>query len=52
MSAGSVAAYAKFLLLFLYSLQDVLPKVRSFAFPATWVRSAVTLMNTRWRKGH
>jgi uncharacterized protein with von Willebrand factor type A (vWA) domain len=30
--SGSVAAYAKFMLLFLYSLQDVLPKVRSFAF--------------------
>jgi uncharacterized protein with von Willebrand factor type A (vWA) domain len=30
--SGSVAAYAKFLLMFLYSLQDVLPKVRSFAF--------------------
>jgi len=30
--SGSVAAYAKFLLLFIYSLQDVLPKVRSFAF--------------------
>ena len=30
--SGSVAAYAKFLLLFLYSLQDVLPRVRSFAF--------------------
>lgn len=30
--SGSVAAYAKFLLLFLYSLQDILPKVRSFAF--------------------
>ncbi|MFT6274597.1 MAG: hypothetical protein ACJAZ0_000686 [Halioglobus sp.] len=30
--SGSVASYAKFLLLFLYSLQDVLPKVRSFAF--------------------
>jgi uncharacterized protein with von Willebrand factor type A (vWA) domain len=30
--SGSVAAYAKFLLLFLYSVQDVLPKVRSFAF--------------------
>jgi len=30
--SGSVAAYSKFLLLFLYSLQDVLPKVRSFAF--------------------
>jgi uncharacterized protein with von Willebrand factor type A (vWA) domain len=30
--SGSVAAYSKFLLLFLYSLQDILPKVRSFAF--------------------
>ncbi len=30
--SGSVAAYTKFFLLFLYSLQDVLPKVRSFAF--------------------
>lgn len=30
--SGSVAAYAKFLLLFLYSLQDTLPRVRSFAF--------------------
>lgn len=30
--SGSVAAYAKFLLLFLYSLHDILPKVRSFAF--------------------
>lgn len=30
--SGSVAAYARFLLLFLYSLQDVLPRVRSFAF--------------------
>ena len=30
--SGSVAAYAKFLLFFLYSLQVVLPKVRSFAF--------------------
>jgi uncharacterized protein with von Willebrand factor type A (vWA) domain len=30
--SGSVAAHARFLLLFLYSLQDVLPRVRSFAF--------------------
>jgi len=30
--SGSVAAYAKFLLMFLYSLYDVLPRVRSFAF--------------------
>ncbi len=30
--SGSVAAYARFLLMFLHCLQDVLPKVRSFAF--------------------
>lgn len=30
--SGSVAAYAKFLLIFLYSLQHVLPRMRSFAF--------------------
>lgn len=30
--SGSVAAYARFLLMFLYSLQEVLPRVRSYAF--------------------
>jgi len=30
--SGSVAAVARFLLMFLYSLQEVLPDVRSFAF--------------------
>lgn len=30
--SGSVSAYARFLLLFLYSLGDVLPRVRSFVF--------------------
>jgi len=30
--SGSVASVARFLLLFLYSLNEVLPKVRSFAF--------------------
>ena len=30
--SGSVAAHAKFLLLFLYSLSDVLPEIRSFVF--------------------
>lgn len=30
--SGSVAAYAKFLLMLLYYLQDVLPRTRSFAF--------------------
>lgn len=58
--SGSVAAYAKFLLLFLYSLQDVLPKVRSFAFSSHLgevsdyfnnhpVEKAVELIN--WRYG-
>ena len=32
--SGSVAAYAKFLLMFLYALQDLLPRTRSFAFSA------------------
>lgn len=30
--SGSVSAYARFMLMFLYSLEEVLPKVRSFAF--------------------
>lgn len=30
--SGSVAAYARFMLMFLYSLEEVMPKVRSFAF--------------------
>lgn len=30
--SGSVSAYARFLLMFLYSLGEVLPKVRAFAF--------------------
>jgi uncharacterized protein with von Willebrand factor type A (vWA) domain len=30
--SGSVSAYAKFLLMLLYYLQDVLPRTRSFAF--------------------
>jgi uncharacterized protein with von Willebrand factor type A (vWA) domain len=30
--SGSVSAYSRFLLLFLYSLNDVLPRVRSFVF--------------------
>jgi len=31
-ASGSVANYARFMLMFLYSLKEVLPKVRSFAF--------------------
>lgn len=30
--SGSVSAYARFMLMFLYSLEEVLPRVRSFAF--------------------
>ena len=30
--SGSVASYAKFLLMFLYAVQDVLPRTRTFAF--------------------
>jgi uncharacterized protein len=30
--SGSVASYAQFMLMFLYSLEEVLPNVRSFAF--------------------
>ena len=30
--SGSVSNYARFMLMFLYSLEEVLPKVRSFAF--------------------
>ncbi|GLQ06677.1 VWA domain-containing protein [Sneathiella chinensis] len=33
--SGSVATVSRFLLLFLYSLNEVLPKVRSFAFSGT-----------------
>lgn len=58
--SGSVAAYAKFLLLFLYSLQDILPRVRSFAFSSRLgevsdlfrdypVERAIELVN--WRYG-
>lgn len=58
--SGSVAAYATFLLLFLYSLQDILPRVRSFAFSSRLgevsdlfrehsVQRAIELVN--WRYG-
>ncbi len=30
--SGSVASYARFMLMFLYSLEEVMPKVRAFAF--------------------
>ncbi len=57
--SGSVSRTARFLLLFLYSLQDVLPRVRSFVFASDLaevtssfsqldIESAITdIMNTR-----
>lgn len=38
--SGSVAAYARFLLLFLYSLNELIPKIRSFAFTNTLVETS------------
>ena len=35
--SGSVCRVARFLLLFLYSLQDVMPKVRSFVFASDMI---------------
>ncbi len=35
--SGSVSSIARFLLLFLYSLQDVMPKVRSFVFASDMI---------------
>ena len=35
--SGSVSAVARFLLLFVYSLQDVMPKVRSFVFASDMI---------------
>lgn len=44
--SGSVANVARFLLMFLYSLQEVLPKVRAYAF-AGELREVTTLFETR-----
>lgn len=44
--SGSVANVARFLLMFLYSLQQVLPKVRAYAF-AGELREVTTLFETR-----
>ncbi len=60
--SGSVSAYAKFLLLFLYSLSDVLPKTRSFAFSSNLgevtdlfqqypVEQAIESVNKQWGLG-
>lgn len=44
--SGSVATVARFLLMFLYSMQEVLPKVRSYAFSGE-LREVTTLFRTR-----
>lgn len=57
--SGSVAAYASFLLMFLYAVQDILPRTRSFAFSSQLgevtdlfetlpVDAAVTQVNRRY----
>lgn len=57
--SGSVATYAKFLLMFLYAVQDVLPRTRSFAFSSAlgevtdWFKTlpaeeAINLVNQRY----
>jgi len=43
--SGSVASVARFLLMFLYSLQDVLPRVRAFAFSNRLAEMTETLKN-------
>lgn len=44
--SGSVANVARFLLMFLYSMQEVLPKVRSYAFSGE-LREVTDLFRTR-----
>jgi uncharacterized protein with von Willebrand factor type A (vWA) domain len=46
--SGSVAAYAGFLLMFLYSLQDVLPRTRSFAFSSHLGEISELFRTSRW----
>jgi uncharacterized protein with von Willebrand factor type A (vWA) domain len=41
--SGSVSRVARFLLLFLYSLQDVIPKVRSFVFASDMIEVTALL---------
>lgn len=60
--SGSVSLYARFLLILLYSLHDVLPKVRAFAFSSNLgevtdtlarhpVEKAIELINHDWGMG-
>ncbi|MFK8018925.1 MAG: VWA domain-containing protein [Pseudomonadales bacterium] len=60
--SGSVSLYARFLLMLLYSLHDVLPNVRAFAFSSNLgevtstlerypVEKAIELINHEWGMG-
>lgn len=60
--SGSVAAYSKFLLMFLYGLSDLLPKTRAFAFSSNLgevsdlfkelpVEQAIERVNQQWGFG-
>lgn len=60
--SGSVSLYARFLLMLLYSLNDVLPNVRAFAFSSNLgevtdtldrypVEKAIELINHEWGMG-
>jgi uncharacterized protein with von Willebrand factor type A (vWA) domain len=50
--SGSVAAYARFMLMFLYSLEEVLPKVRSFAFSSDLGRGVAAVRAQHDRRRH
>lgn len=60
--SGSVATYARFLLLFLYSLNEVMPRIRSFVFSNRLAEvtdlfdrhpaeKAIEIANQRWGQG-
>ncbi len=60
--SGSVSTYARFLLLFLYSLTDVMPRIRSFVFTSQTYEvtelfdrhppeQAVEMVNQKWGRG-
>lgn len=60
--SGSVSTYARFLLLFLYSLSEVMPRIRSFVFTSQVYEvselfernppeRAVEIVNQRWARG-
>ncbi|MFV0477572.1 MAG: VWA domain-containing protein [Parahaliea sp.] len=49
--SGSVAIYARFLSMFLYSLQDIYyPKSAPLLFQAIWEKSAIFSRKISWKK--